>query len=150
MGLRLLASFPIAALMVAVLLVSASSYVSAVEASFTLNSRTNVAIRIDRYETKCRELDRAIQQISRRATACDRDLQCLGSPILCPISLNEKEEREYRKLRGEFGRQCDGLYALTDESDAGFSIDFATCGGALDGPATSIRNRSSQARVFVF
>jgi hypothetical protein len=44
--------------------------------------------------------------MSRKATGCDEDLQCLYSPILCPITMDDEQEFEYMELRRELSKQC--------------------------------------------
>ena len=99
MHYRLLAFIPPATLITASLLVLASSLVSALETSF--GADTSYAIQVHRYESDCDVLARKIDEMSRMATCCDEDLQCLHSPILCPISMDDEQEHAYLKLRRE-------------------------------------------------
>ena len=118
MRLRLLAFVPPAALITGALLVSASSLVSALETSFT--PTVSSAIEITRFVSRCDELDQEIDALSRAATSCDQDLQCLRSPILCPISMDERMARDYRALREERREQCDSGFSQF-QSPVGFS-----------------------------
>jgi hypothetical protein len=113
--LRLLAFVPPAGLISAAILMSASSLVSALES--TLTPVASTAIVIERFESRCEELDRKIEALSRAATSCDQDLQSLGSPILCPIAMEEDAERDYRALREERHEHC-GIPRLRPESSS--------------------------------
>ncbi len=104
MRLRLLAFFPFAVLMTLALLSSASFLVSTLETSFSSSGR--ISIRLHRHESGCDSLHLAISEMSRKATACGTDIQCLVSPILCPISMAESEVVEYESLRDEFDAKC--------------------------------------------
>jgi len=148
MGLRLLASFPLAVLMIAVLLVSASSYVSAIETR--QDSNPNLVLRLDRAESFCEVMIREIRAISRLATTCNLDLQCLGSPILCPITLDRKQERKYSSLRAQFERQCAASYSLGDEAMGDFRNDLEFCGAGSGGFESEAPIRSSEPKTFVF
>ena len=77
MRLRLLVFAPPAVLVTAVILVAASSFVSALETSFTPNTMN--AVKIQRYESDCDVLYWAIHEISRSATNCDAESATCGS-----------------------------------------------------------------------
>ena len=104
MRIRLLAFILPATLISAALLIVATSLVSALESKFMPAVRST--IELVRFESRCDVLNRKIGAISRSATNCEEDLQCLGSPILCPIVMDERTEREYRALREELAEQC--------------------------------------------
>jgi hypothetical protein len=136
MRLRLLAFFPPAAFVTAVLLVSVSSLVSALETSLTPD--VMIAVKVQRYESDCDVLKRKINELSRNATSCDADLQCLSSPILCPIEMDAAQEREYRNLRAEFAMRC-GLFIASE-----------ACGSTFDRPASDANDRATEPATFVF
>jgi hypothetical protein len=108
MRLRLIAFFPPAVLIAALLLVTASSFVSAVERSLIEESNlTPAPIRVQRHETECDALRRELETLFQTATSCDRDTACLRSPLLCPITMNPAAERRYRELRLTLADRCD-------------------------------------------
>jgi len=156
MRLRLLAFIPPAALISAALLVSASSLVSALES--TLTPIASSAIEIERFESRCDELDREIEALSRAATSCDQDLQCLRSPILCPIAMDEEMEREYRTLREERRESCGVPFLRSEPQSQSFSkilleptgVDSSECRSAPNWREPAASSRSANPLVFVF
>jgi hypothetical protein len=154
MRLRLLAFLPPAALITAALLVSASSFVSAIETSFV--PEPIMAVEVQRFESDCEVLHRRILEISWSATNCHADLQCLGSPILCPITMDRDKELEYRNLRSEFDARCGLSSGLNPPSGpagherSGSHPIFATCGSTFDWPLPEASGRSSLPGTFIF
>ena len=148
MRLRLLVFLLPAALIAATLLVSASSFVSALETSLTPVEMT--VINVQRYESDCDVLSREISEISRSATNCDADLQCLGSPILCPITMDAEKELEYQGLRVEFGRRCSPSIGPKDDLRNGSDMEPATCGSRFDWSASDTSDESTEPVTFVF
>jgi len=160
MRLRLLAFVPPAAVISAVILVSASSLVSALEAKFT--PTVSSAIPIQRYESFCDRLERKIEVLSRAATSCDQDIQCLGSPILCPIAMDEEMQREYRELQAERSSQCGvagvseliaaspGIASLMDLSISPFDVDSNACYAARNWLESAANRETSDLSTFVF
>lgn len=156
MRFRLLAFIPPAALISAALLVSASSLVSALEATFVQAAPSVIAI--ERFETRCEVLDRKIGALSRAATSCDQDLQCLRSPILCPIAMDEEMERDYRALREERYEQCGVPRIPSELSSRSFSrdsveamtIDSSACSSAPNWQERAASGRATKPNVFVF
>jgi len=119
MPLRLLAFLPPAMLITALILVSASSLVSAIDTKLTPASPERPPLQVQRYETTCDVLHREVYELARHATPCARDLRCLGSPLLCPIAMDADLEREYQRLRGELNRECGVPLRLTDAAWGG-------------------------------
>ena len=148
MRYRLLAFFPFAALITTVLLMSASSFVSALEASVTADA--NYAIQVQRYESNCDVIDRKIQEISRMATGCDDDLQCLYSPILCPITMDHAQELEYMKLRREWSQQCGSELDRVGGGLRGTDSERASCCSKLRPAVAGASGRSAGVATFVF
>jgi hypothetical protein len=160
MRLRLFAFVPPAAMISAALLVSASSMVSALEARFTPTASS--AIPIQRYESFCEGLQRRIEVLSRAATNCDQDIQCLGSPILCPIAMDRDMQREYRELLEERREQCGtgavselvamspGIASLMDLSTSPFDVDPSTCHATQTWLESAANREASDTSVFVF
>ena len=127
MRIRLLVFLPVALLMTMLCLLSASSLVSAVEAALPSFGPKSLDLRL--YETTCHVLAREIREIGRRATRCDRDLLCLGSPILCPILLEEEDRRRYERLQARFEEDCIGASRDAEPHDAQrrFLAEIAYC-----------------------
>jgi hypothetical protein len=114
---RLLAFVPPAAFLATVSLMIASSLVAGLESR--VRRPAPGAMPVTWIESECRRLERQILAVSKRATGCDADLRCLGSPILCPLSMDETHEREYRALRREHAERCapDGATARAGQLD---------------------------------
>lgn len=148
MRYRLLAFIPPATLITTILLVSASSFVSAVETSFVPD--TSYAIQIQRYESDCDVLDRKIDEMSRLATGCDEDLQCLHSPILCPISMDDEEELTYLKLRRERSERCGSAPDLMDDALGGPYSERAACRSMFSSEDSPTNRGSVGPATFMF
>ncbi len=133
MGLRLLAFFPPAVLITFVLLLSGSSFVSAVEGSFLSEpNATSTPISIKRYETECDVLHREIHALSHAATSCEEQPPCLGSPLLCPVAMNGEIERDFQRLRAALSERCGVPLGLMDYAWGGPFGEASTCGDAHD------------------
>ena len=148
MRLRLLAFFPVTILMTSFLLVSASSIVSAIEASLSVAETNAIGVRF--YETGCDVLRREIRAIERDATACDRDLRCLESPILCPITMNEDEASEYRVLRERFDESCRGEGEASWEIQKRFAMEISYCHSENAVGESSVPSDPVEPATFVF
>jgi hypothetical protein len=154
--LRLAAFVPPAALISAAILMSASSLVSALES--TLTPVASTAIVIERIESRCDELDRKIEALSRAATSCDQDLQCLQSPILCPIAMDERAERDYRALREERHEHCSIPLLRPESSSARFrevspgtsAVDWRACRSLPNWLESAEQGRTRSPTVFDF
>ncbi len=157
--LRLLAFVPPAAVISVTILMSASSLVSALESTLMTNPGT--AIAIERIESRCEILDRKIEALSRAATNCDQDLQCLGSPILCPIAMDGEMERDYRALREERREHCGAPHlqpASSSESSESFrevsgepgGMDVSACRVVPNTSESAPNKRGSEPTVFDF
>lgn len=145
---RLLAFVPPATAITAALFASTSSFMLTLETSVTSDRMTVHVIR--RFESVCDVLSRENRQISRAATNCDADLQCLGSPILCPITMDVEEELGYRRLRAEFGRECRLSSGLRENARSGPHRESASCGLAFDGSPSDASEGSIGRGIFVF
>lgn len=145
---RLLAFVPPATAITAALFASTSSFMLTLETSVTSDRMTAHVIR--RFESACDVLSREIRQISSAATNCDADLQCLGSPILCPITMDVEEELEYRRLRAEFSRQCRFSSGLTENARSCPHLEPASCGLPFDGSGSDVSEASIGRGIFVF
>lgn len=108
MRFRLLAFFPLAAVMALLILISASSFVSAVEEAVGQSGEAEQVawIPISLLESECDVLYRKIHALSHEVTSCGEDPLCLGTPILCPGALDSNIDREYERLRSELNERC--------------------------------------------
>lgn len=113
MRLRLIVFLPAAALITFVLIGSASSLVSALERSL-MGEEEAPPLRITRYETECDVLYREIHTLSHEVTTCETDPECSGSPLLCPVVMNEDVSREYQRLRTALNQKCGVSLGLMD------------------------------------
>lgn len=82
MRLRLIVFLPVAALIAFLLLISASSFVSALERLITPSTESS-PLRVSRYETEYDVLYCEIHALSQAATTCEVQPRCEGSPLLC-------------------------------------------------------------------
>ena len=149
MRLRLIAFLPPAALVTFLLLVSASSFVSAVEQSLIAESAAVlVPIRVQSYESECDVLTRELRTLSHAVTSCDAEPSCLGSPLLCPVTMDANAEREYQRLRSALSERCEVPRGLMGGS-GGPVAEASGCGvhGAwFEAGAAS----ATQPRQFIF
>ena len=128
MRLRLLAFLPLAGLITFLLLLSASSFVSALERS-VVPEEVPGPMRITKYETVCEGLFRELHALSHEVSSCSDRPACEGSPLLCPAALDEEVDHAYRRLRTALHAQCDFPLQL---------IDYA-----WQGPSGSIAQRTA-------
>ena len=148
MRLRLLAFVPPATLISAAVLISASSLVSALESNFTYDAIPTISL--ERFESRCDGLDREIEALSRAATNCDQDIQCLASPILCPIAMNEEAEREYLALREERREHCGVSSSSPEFSLAPTNMESNACRSTLNWLESATDGGSAGPPVFDF
>ena len=132
MRYRLLAFFPLAAGLALLFLVSASSFVSAVEKAVEQSVRSEQAawIPVSLIESECDALYREIHALSHEITSCGADPLCLGSPIFCPGALDSTIDREYERLRSELNERCGVPLNLMDYAWGGPAWGERTRGGA--------------------
>jgi len=150
MRFRLIAFLPVAALITFFLLVTASSFVSALERSLMTEPAEPATYSVTQYETECDVLYREIHALSHRATRCDAVPSCEGSPLLCPAAMDREVDREFKRLRQVLGERCDLSPGLLDYAWAGGSDgDGPTCGGAHDWMEAATRGEGEPAS-FVF
>ncbi|MEM9177754.1 MAG: hypothetical protein AAGC67_21295 [Myxococcota bacterium] len=128
MRLRLLAFLPVAGLITFLLLLSASSLVSALERSVVPDEIPG-PMRITKYETVCEGLFRELHALSHEVAACTGQSACVDSPLLCPAALDDEIDHTYRRLRTALHEQCDFPLRL---------IDYA-----WQGPSDSIAQRTA-------
>ena len=148
MRLRLIAFLPIAALITFLLLVTASSFVSALERSLMTEPAEPLAYPVKRYETECDALYREIHALTHRATQCDAS--CEGSPLLCPAAMDRALDLEFKRLRGVLHERCDLSPSLLDYAWVGGPEGGGPhCGGAHDWLEAATRGEGSPGR-FVF
>ena len=129
MRFRLLVSLPLSFLIVGLLLVSASTLFAAGEASApparsgpsdVIGSGDGSAV------SRCDRLRREIHALSHEVTPCELGPECHGSPLLCPIALDLRIEREYAHLREALEAECGVPPELLDFAwEAGAAFDLA-------------------------
>jgi len=150
MRLRLIAFLPVAALITFLILVTASSFVSALERSLMTEPAKPTAYPVTKYETECDVLYREIHALSHRATQCDEVPSCEGSPLLCPAALDREVDREFKRLRTVLSERCDLSPGLLDYAWAGGPDgEGAICGSAHDWLEAATRGEGEPAS-FVF
>ena len=113
MRLRLIVFLPLAALITLGLFASTSSLVSALDRSLSAEAE-RPSMRLVRYETECDVLYREIHTLSHEVTTCQVEPTCSGSPLLCPVVMDEAFERDYRRLRTALNERCGVSLALMD------------------------------------
>lgn len=136
MRLRLIASFAFAACLVGLALVSAATFVSALdrhailddawprdpEAGYGASARLTLGgIRL---ESSCDELRRELHALSHAVSRCELTPECKGSPLLCPRALDARIDREYERLRDALHAHCGFPSGL---------LDFAWAAGVTGG-----------------
>ena len=114
MRLRLLAFLPLAAAITFLILLSASSLVSALERSVTPGEDPSGLVVVTRFEVVCKGLFHELHVLSREVTACAEQLPCDGSPLLCPTALDDQIDHEYQRLRTALHERCDYPLSLID------------------------------------
>ena len=157
MRFRLIAFLPLAATAVALLLLTASSLVSAIDASLVPEPRMHAQpIRIQSFETECQMLSREFEELSRAATLCDRDPRCLGSPLLCPIAMDAELEARYQRLRRALQSRCEvspepiesAVLAFDEGARSGEAS--LTCKASSEWMSTGLTKSGDGPRYFVF
>ena len=129
MRLRHLVFLPVATMIGFVVLLAASSLVSALERSVQGEAPP---ITLQRYETVCDRLFREAHALSHEATRCDVQADCEGSPLLCPVAQDVRVEREYARLRTELHAECGVPLDLMDYAWGGPAGEGPGCGGTHD------------------
>lgn len=95
MRLRLLAFLPLAAAITFLILLSASSLVSALERSVTPGEDSSGPLVVTRFETVCEGLFHELHALSHEVSACAEQLPCDGSPLLCPTALDDQIDHDW-------------------------------------------------------
>jgi len=119
MRLRLLAFLPLAAAITFLILLSASSLVSALERSFTPGEDPSGPVVVTRFETVCKGLFHELHVLSHEVTACAEQSPCDGSPLLCPTALDGQIDHEYQRLRAALHERCGYPFSLIDYARQG-------------------------------
>lgn len=157
MRLRLLVFLPLAGLITFLLLSGAASFVSALESSMVPGEARPGPMPVTKYETFCDGLVRQLHALSHEVGGCGEPRSCDGSPLLCPVALDDEIDRTYRRLRSSLHAQCgfplrlidfawDGPHTSGDDERGGRAVGFtrrapldgtdpfidATCGGRHD------------------
>lgn len=151
MRFRLLVSLPFALGIVGLLLLSVSSFVSAVEAPLGPDgrsagvARSGYAAGFATGESRCDVLRREIHALSHEVTPCANAPECHGSPLLCPVALDVRIEREYERLRDALHAHCGVPRGLLDHAwELGEQVEVADgCALAHDGWESAARGESA-------
>ena len=173
MHFRLLFSFPLSFVIVGLLLVSASTLFAAGQASAPparsplaeqrggglasagfpsgtsgMTDRSGPSVEpiggdasvVDR----CDRLRREIHALSHEITPCDLGPDCHGSPLLCPVALDPRIEREFARLRGSLESDCGvSTEPLDSDWEAGAAFDLADrCALVHDGWEAAARGEA--------
>jgi len=133
---RLIASFAFAACLVGLALVSAATFVSALDRHEVLSdggspdpqvgheASARLALGGIRLESSCDELRRELHALSHEVSRCELTPECKGSPLLCPRALDPRIDREYERLRDALHQHCGFPRGL---------LDFAWAAGVTGG-----------------
>lgn len=144
---RLLASFPVAVLLVLVALVSASTLVSAFDRAGDDGAEAETAAHaflVERPESTCDALRRELHSLSHEVVSCALPPDCHGSPLLCPAALDPGPQRDYERVRDALHDQCGLPRDLVDFAwGAGSQIDAThRCGRVHDGFEAAARGEA--------
>lgn len=159
MRFRLLVSLPLSLAIVGLMLVSASTLFAAVEnapaaspigtaargaserAGFAADGSAEDVEREVPTEVRCNRLRHEIHALSHEVTPCELAPECHGSPLLCPIALDPRIEREYARLREALRADCGLSPELLDFAwEAGAEVDLAErCELVHDGWEAAVR-----------
>lgn len=135
MRMRLLAFLPFSILVTLVLLLGASSLVSALDRTIigiADSPDASSLIPLQQYESHCEALYREIHDLSHAATRCDERPECAGSPLLCPAAMDEAIDRDFKRLRRLLSEQCGLPRGLMDYAWGGPIGEEPVCGAAHD------------------
>lgn len=114
MRLRLLVFLPLAGLITFFLLSAAASFVSALESPMVPGEAGPGPVRVTKYETFCDGLVRQLHALSHEVSRCGGPGACDGSPLLCPVALDDEIDRTYRRLRASLHEKCGYPLRLID------------------------------------
>jgi len=116
MGLRFLGSFAAALVLGLVVLVSASTFVEALEpgsgdsagaaADPGAEPRFSPLLAGLTRESSCDVMRRELHALSHEVIPCGRAPECQGSPLACPRALDPRIAREYERLRDALDAEC--------------------------------------------
>lgn len=154
MRLPKLAFLPPAIVVTWLLLIAAASLVSAIERSLFEARESAAVIRIERFETECDALYRALHALSHEVSSCEPASVCEGSPLLCASALDVEIDREFERLRTALHDRCDfplGLMDFAWSTPAGHvpSESTSKCGAAHDWLETAASGEAKVTR-FIF
>lgn len=145
---RLLSSFAIALLWMAGVVATAATLVSALEGDSSGEPGAFAAEQIgtsslERFD--CDGLRREIHALSHEVTRCSTSDDCRGSPLLCPMALDPRIEREYERLREALHARCGLPRKLLDFAwVAGEQVDLGEdCALVHDGFEAAVRGEAT-------
>lgn len=144
--LRLLVSFALSTVLVLLVLSSTSVLVSAIERQGDEASHEPAPIgeAIDPTASSCDDLRHALHALSHAVSPCALPPACQGSPLLCPIALDARIEREYARLRDALHERCGLSRSLVDYAwETGQQIETTDrCGVVHDGFEAAARGEA--------
>lgn len=118
--LRLLLFMPLACVLGLLSIASTSALVSA----FAHESEAAPAMRVELVGESCDVLRHELHALSHAVSPCELPPVCKGSPLLCPVALDTRIEREYARLRDALHERCGLSRSLVDFAwDAGQQIE---------------------------
>lgn len=140
--LRLLVSFSLSTVLGLLFLSSTSLLVSAVEERG--ESTAVEAISVELVAPSCDGLRHALHALSHAVSPCELSPDCQGSPLLCPIALDPRIEREYARLRDALHARCGLSRSLVDFAwEAGRQVETTDrCGVVHDGFENAARGEA--------
>ena len=160
MQFRFLAFLPVAAVITFFILFSASSFVSAVERTI-LAEPLPAPIQVRMYESECDALFREIHDLSHEVSSCEAesvvpppslDAACQRSPLLCPAAMDNRVDREFKRLRDVLSERCGVSLSLMDyawSGGEGSAGELRTCGASHDW-LEAARSGEAEPSSFIF
>ena len=150
MRFRLLLALPLSLALVGIILVSAATLVSAIEGrgdgiDASHDALVDSTLRMERpRESRCDALRREIHALSHEVVPCELAPECHGSPLLCPVALDPRIDREYQRLRDALHEHCGLPRSLLDFAwEVGTQTDLAeSCALAHDGFEAAARGEA--------
>ncbi len=145
MRFRLLVALPFSLLLVGILFASLANLVIAVEGRGA--EADGRVFPMGAYESRCDRLRREIHALSHEVTLCELAPECHGSPLLCPVALDPRIDREYERLRDALDAQCGLPRGLLDFAwEVGAQADRVDrCGLSHDGWEAAARGATPPA-----
>ena len=146
MRFRWLIAFPFSLLVVGIILAVTATLVSAIEGwgNGAGSPFKGPVVSMRPHESQCDVLRREIHALSHEVTPCELAPECHGSPLLCPVAIDPRIDREYERLRDALQEHCGLPRGLLDFAWAvGSQTDVAeTCELSHDGWEAAARGEA--------